>query len=709
MHESRAGLLRLLFSFVIASTVGLAAFGDTPLSDPLIARGAGTQFDPASATNGRDFLLVWEDSRSGNEAIYAARVAADGSVLDPEGILLSDAESRSWAPSVAWTGTSYIVAWESSGCRFRRLTADGQLEPGTGRVFDDQCRAPRVAGVGGIAIIATARLSHGIQVAIIEPNGLTRTLGDIRSGGIANVACSSADCLLTWTYGQSVNGRFIGTRGERFESPDRLLATHAIGADVAATADRFLLVWRDGSEWGSPAQHLWARELDPRVDMEPFVVKKTRKAGIISSTVSASGRDFIVSWTQYGESTIGNPRPAIREMRERRIGDDNELLVAVSPAGFGTHTIASNGDAHVVAWTDSIYKIAAGVVRDERSLSRFTVTRTATAQIEPQVVNCDDHLLVVWSEELSGAGKWSVLARRFRFSGEAIDAKPIEIAASVHSQRRPAAAFDGQSYLIAWSEDRAGVYARRLHRDGTLDGEAVTLSERGVDFGQVSVVAMDRGFAALYRDGAAHLSLAQITSAMTKTEITTVPGRNAALAWNGTAVLAVWAAYPGQVYGMRVSSDGTVLDRTPMEIGFGQNEAQSLSIACDAAQCVVAWSESHSGVHTSLITGSSAFPVSEAIQELADYRAQPEDRYRPRVVRRADGYQVISAGPGSSLFTRSIQDGYASPEMRIDGKYVADDYSVVDTPAGVMIVDQRPTFGAGYAGARRLYLRPLIP
>jgi hypothetical protein len=111
MHESRTGLLRLLLSFAVASIVALTALGDTPLSDPLIARGAGAQFNPASATNGRDFLLVWEDSRSGNEAIYATRVAADGSVLDPEGILLSDAESRSSAPSVAWTGSSYIVAW----------------------------------------------------------------------------------------------------------------------------------------------------------------------------------------------------------------------------------------------------------------------------------------------------------------------------------------------------------------------------------------------------------------------------------------------------------------------------------------------------------------------------------------------------------------------------------------------------------------------
>ena len=68
------------------------------------------------AWNGTNFLVVWQDHRSGTiDDIYGARVSAAGSVLDPAGIPISTAANDQLAPAVAWNGTDFLVVWED--CR----------------------------------------------------------------------------------------------------------------------------------------------------------------------------------------------------------------------------------------------------------------------------------------------------------------------------------------------------------------------------------------------------------------------------------------------------------------------------------------------------------------------------------------------------------------------------------------------------------------
>src|SRR5439155_21571219 len=89
---------------------------------------AGTILDPAgiaisTAPNGQalpnldvggtNYLVVWSDDRSGDyDELYGARVAPSGAVLDPAGIAISTGHQREWAPTVAFGGGTYVVAWE---------------------------------------------------------------------------------------------------------------------------------------------------------------------------------------------------------------------------------------------------------------------------------------------------------------------------------------------------------------------------------------------------------------------------------------------------------------------------------------------------------------------------------------------------------------------------------------------------------------------
>ena len=64
------------------------------------------------ASDGDQWLAVWADYRASTSDVYGARVAADGSVLDPAGLPISTQGDHQYSPSIAWNGSNYLVAWE---------------------------------------------------------------------------------------------------------------------------------------------------------------------------------------------------------------------------------------------------------------------------------------------------------------------------------------------------------------------------------------------------------------------------------------------------------------------------------------------------------------------------------------------------------------------------------------------------------------------
>src|SRR5688572_11664337 len=56
------------------------------INEPILVPATGRQLSPAIATDGTNFLVVWQDVFG----IRAARVRPDGTLLDPDGILISE-------------------------------------------------------------------------------------------------------------------------------------------------------------------------------------------------------------------------------------------------------------------------------------------------------------------------------------------------------------------------------------------------------------------------------------------------------------------------------------------------------------------------------------------------------------------------------------------------------------------------------------------
>lgn len=102
-----------------------------------ISTAPGVQRHPDVVWTGRRFLTVWEDLRTGNADIRAARVRSDTRVDDPDGLPIATASAEESTPAVAHHNSKSLIVWRSvlegtSSIRGARLTEDGELLDATG-------------------------------------------------------------------------------------------------------------------------------------------------------------------------------------------------------------------------------------------------------------------------------------------------------------------------------------------------------------------------------------------------------------------------------------------------------------------------------------------------------------------------------------------------------------------------------------------------
>jgi hypothetical protein len=180
-----------------------------------ISTAAGTQGGPAVAANGTSWVVAWTDERNGNQDIYAARVAAEGSVLDPGGIALRTDPEDQRSVSVASTGGKTFVVWYDDDIEYRILRHDGTVDGPTRKLAEPWGRRYSIPPV---TAAAPGRFGVVFQQAEYNPR-----LG-------YPVVLASVDAASGSVIGRTP----VGEAG---------LESEFIGADVSHDGQRFV-VWR---------------------------------------------------------------------------------------------------------------------------------------------------------------------------------------------------------------------------------------------------------------------------------------------------------------------------------------------------------------------------------------------------------------------------------------------------------------------------------
>ena len=142
---------------------------------PRVAFGGG------SGPGGGNFLVVWQDLRSGVDYdVYAARVSPEGKVLDADGIAVSTGKHNRVQASVCFDGNAFQVLWRDmrDGKEYDiyggRVSTDGRQLDGSGALVMKRLNwiGMNASGIGVPAVASNAR------------GGTIAAATSTRSGGI---------------------------------------------------------------------------------------------------------------------------------------------------------------------------------------------------------------------------------------------------------------------------------------------------------------------------------------------------------------------------------------------------------------------------------------------------------------------------------------------------------------------------------------------
>lgn len=242
---------------------------------------------------GRELGIVWQDRRDGDYEIYFNRLTPDGEKLGPDE-RLSFAPGFSINPSIAWTGSEFLVAWQDERDTLRtggyeiyvqRIDREGrQIEDNHRITFDPaNSESPAIAYGGGTValvwldgrggVMGDPTGSRGIWFATLTPD-LRRMSPDLRvtrrgDNVVApTVAWNRDRFVLAWHDGapDSPDHEIWGTTrnagGLEIVAPRRLTQDPGFSRypSLVPLGDRVLLVWADDRV--GRGYDVWARMLD---------------------------------------------------------------------------------------------------------------------------------------------------------------------------------------------------------------------------------------------------------------------------------------------------------------------------------------------------------------------------------------------------------------------------------------------------------------
>jgi hypothetical protein len=603
---------------------------------------------PSVAFDGRVYLVVWRDSRTGG--IFGARVTPGGRVLDPAGIPLNLTTGHDGGqPRVAYDGTQFVVVWVngSDGIFGAHVEGDGDVPRHFTLGFTDEAFGPPGIACAKklclVAYIISGDNENVIVGARVDSNGKVLERQSLSPGendaDAPSVAWDGRQFLVVWSDERGGDGA-EDIYGVRVRKDGTVLDGRGVpiiaapGAqrrpDVAWTGKHFLLVWED--ERGAEPDIYGARVRGDTRPVEPTGFPIAAHPGTqYAPRLAHDDRESLVVW--------GDIRGEVLLARGARVADDGEVL---DPAGFSLPSsgdfprasepaVASNGRHYFVAYSaqpegldsfDSRGHILGTRVKHDTTVQDsppLLFTRSATAQDLAASAYGAGQYLVVWREARVGERE-RLLASRVRTDGRPVGS-PVPLP-SGPAPRNLSVAFAGDTFLVVWDEDVSEDSFERDVRGARVSSAGVLLDAVSLPIGAVedtqhmpSVASSGTGFLVVWEDGRSSGGFGNV-SAIYGTRVSTAgtvldPGgflivdspateQTPSAIYAGGHYLVAWEHFDfsrlggdteESIRGARVAVDGGVLDSPGFLIGPGPAFNAPPALSFDGVNVLVAWAE----------------------------------------------------------------------------------------------------------------------
>lgn len=716
----------------------LPAFGalgssiEVPVAAPVIGRAAETQSLPRVATDGRDFFAVWIDHRSGTSSVFGTRVLADGTVLDPTGILIA---VQGDTPGVVWDGANYVVVWQENytssypylRVSFVRIDRNGRLLGGPKPVVDHSRGVPSIASNGrGSAVIFSVDSSH---VVLISQDGSVTNKTVSPSFGLDTQIASNGDgFLLAWASSSFTYLLRLDNDG----NPRAPLQWTQRMDDAQLTAGSggpyLLAALKWGLDGSSCARGIVGRFVTSSGVSDPVVIHDAGGADLGNFTVTPDWNGFQVVWEKRlganpcGPAVDGDPASfhgpyppfGLAQTHFGQDGSSGTPSMVAEGSEYALHpSVARNSAAELLVWIDTPYsgsrsKIAAAIVNPGGPVVPISIASSASAQHYTGLAAAESTFMTVWSDgDLFDEGT-GIYARRFSSDGRALDLAAIKVSTNEQTSNwAPVVSFDGAVWLFVWKGYNKSVM-RRMAADGSwIDAAPLTIGS--TDF---AVASNGNGFAVLSTASPA-LKITFIPRTGDTREVPVAPFPSPvgyleylSLAWDGGGYAAVWSrGSTNDIEGVRLDRDGRIV--TPL-FGIARNSRLNIlpSIDCHGVMCVVAW-QSDDSIAAASVIGGTVIPFNKMI-DAADPEASAE---QPTVLATRDGFQLFWSERGfatPSLFTASITSGgIGSPTLLGTSGFYGAAAAAVTARGQLGLTLVHPANDPAYGGVTRAFLRIL--
>lgn len=250
---------------------------------PFVVSGAADlQEKPRLAFGGDVFLVVWQDMRNGKDYdVYAARVSPDGKTLDPDGVLVCGGVRNQAMPDVVYDGGNFLVVWQDF--RSGKYAIHGARVDKSGKVLDPDGVVLGDSGKKDFHRItpAASSLGDGRSVVFWVANSMTPGAGEpsrgcfVKDGKLEKqfdfkghhyaapvnpiaLAVGPRGFVLAWrnnaavgrgTPSRNANAAFFSPEGEKEASDEKgTKGAFRIGGNIADPSaawdgERFVVAW----------------------------------------------------------------------------------------------------------------------------------------------------------------------------------------------------------------------------------------------------------------------------------------------------------------------------------------------------------------------------------------------------------------------------------------------------------------------------------